>query len=80
MDPVAEEAFEHVLDEDESREVRDVADRLDERERTVVGAHYGLGQPARTLDEIGDTLGLSAERARQIEAGALTKLREALRV
>lgn len=80
VDPVAEEAFEYVLDEDESRDVRDVADRLDERERTVVGAHYGLGQPARTLDEIGDTLGLSAERARQIEVGALTKLREALRV
>ncbi len=80
VDPVAEEPFEHVLDEIESHEVRDVADRLDERERTVVGAHYGLDQPARTLDEIGDTLGLTAERARQIEVGALTKLREALRV
>ena len=79
VDPGAEEAFEHVLDEFEARELRDVASGLDERERAVVGAHYGLGQPARTLDEIGDTLGLTAERARQIEAGALTKLREALR-
>jgi RNA polymerase primary sigma factor len=79
-DPVAEEAFDHVLDEIELHEVREVAERLDARERTVVGAHYGLDQPARTLDEIGDTLGLTAERARQIEAGALTKLREALRV
>jgi RNA polymerase sigma factor (sigma-70 family) len=78
-DPVAEEAFDHVLDEIEVHEVRDVADHLDDRERTVVGAHYGIDQAARTLDEIGDTLGLTAERARQIEAGALTKLRDALR-
>jgi RNA polymerase sigma factor (sigma-70 family) len=79
-DPVAEEAFDHVLDEIELHEVREVAERLEDRERTVVGAHFGLDQPARTLDEIGDALGLTAERARQIEAGALTKLREALRV
>jgi RNA polymerase sigma factor (sigma-70 family) len=78
-DPVAEGAFEHVLDELEVRELRDVAHGLDERERAVVGAHYGLGQPERTLDEIGGRLGVTGERARQIEAGALTKLREALR-
>jgi RNA polymerase sigma factor (sigma-70 family) len=79
VDPVAEEAFEHVLEEIEVDELRGVAGRLDDRERAVVGAHYGLGQTARTLDEIGDALGVTAERARQIEAGALTKLREALR-
>ena len=61
-------------------EVRDVADHLDERERTVLVAHFGLGQPAQTLDQIGGTLGLTAERARQIEAGALTKMREAFPV
>ena len=42
------------------------------------GAHYGLGQPGQTLDQIGARLGLTAERARQIEVGALNKLREAL--
>jgi RNA polymerase sigma factor (sigma-70 family) len=78
-DPVAEEAFEHVLDELEAHELHEVAYGLDERERAVIGAHYGLGQPMRTLDEIGGRLGVTAERARQIEAGALTKLREALR-
>ncbi len=34
-------------------------------------AHYGLGQSAQTLTEIGAALGLTAERARQIESAAL---------
>lgn len=79
VDPVAEQAYEHVLDRIELREVRDVADQLDERERSVIRAHYGLlGQPEETLDQIGSCLGITAERARQIEAGALAKMREAL--
>jgi RNA polymerase primary sigma factor len=78
VDPVAEQAFEQVLDEMEIRQVRDVADRLTERERAVIRAHYGLGRPAQTLDQIGDTLGLTAERARQMEVGALTRMRDAL--
>jgi RNA polymerase primary sigma factor len=77
-DPLAERAYEHVLDEIETREVHDLDDHLDDRERVVIRAHYGLGQAAETLDQIGGELGLTAERARQIEAGALTKLREAL--
>jgi RNA polymerase primary sigma factor len=78
VDPVAEQAFEHVLDEMEIREVREVADQLDDRERAVIRAHFGLGQPAQTLAQIGGGLGLTAERARQIEVGALAKLRDAL--
>ena len=77
-DPLAEQAFELVLDEIEIREVRDLADRLDERERAVIRAHYGLAGPAQTLNEIGGALGLTAERARQIEVDALNRLREAL--
>jgi RNA polymerase primary sigma factor len=77
-DPAAEQAFDQVLDHMEIREVRDVADRLTERERAVIGAHYGLGQPPQTLDQIGDTLGLTAERARQIEVGGLLRMRDAL--
>jgi RNA polymerase primary sigma factor len=77
IDPLAEEEYERVLDRIEIREVRDLADRLDERERAVIRAHYGLGQSAQTLREIAGGLGLTAERARQIEVGALTKLRAA---
>jgi RNA polymerase primary sigma factor len=76
-DPRAERAYEQVLDRMEIQEVRDLTDRLDERERTVLWSHYGLGRPPETLGEIGARLGLTAERARQIEKEALEKLREA---
>jgi RNA polymerase primary sigma factor len=74
-DPEAEDEYQHVLDE---LELRDFARRLDERERTVLWCHYGLGRPSQTLSEIGASLGITAERVRQIEAGALIKLREAV--
>jgi RNA polymerase primary sigma factor len=77
-DPSAEQAYDSVLDRIEVDEVRDLLDRLDARERVVVRAHFGFGQPAQTLDQIGVTLGLTAERARQIEARALTKMRDVL--
>ena len=73
-DPAAELEYEHVLDE---IEVRDLAGLLDERERTVLAGHYGLGRPQQTLTGIGAGLGLTAERVRQIELDALEKLRRA---
>lgn len=76
-DPDAEREYEQVLDRMEVREVRDLAGRLDERERTVLWRHYGLGRPAQTLSVIGSDLGVSAERVRQIEVEALQKLRAA---
>ena len=76
-DPAAERQYERVLDAMEIQAVRDLADRLDERERTVLRAHYGLGRPRETLARIGAGLGLTAERVRQIENGALEKLRRA---
>ena len=77
-DPVAEREYDDVLSGIEVEEVRVLADRLDDRERTVLSAHYGLGQSAQTLTQIGAALGLTAERARQIESAALAKLRAGL--
>ena len=70
-DPTAEVSYEQVL---EIEHLRDLTDELDERERAVVRAHYGLGEQQQTLSEIGARLGLTAERARQIEGAALSKL------
>lgn len=78
VDPTAEQEYQQVLDELEIGFVRDLTEELDERERTVVRAHYGLGEQQRTLTEIGARLGLTAERARQIEVEALGKLRARL--
>lgn len=78
VDPIAERAYENVLDGLEVHGVLDLTDGLEDRERSVIRSHYGLGQEPRTLSEIGAGLGLTAERARQIEAVALSKLREAL--
>jgi RNA polymerase sigma factor (sigma-70 family) len=78
VDPAAEQGYQRVLDAFEIRDVRDLTEQLDEREQLVIRAHYGLGQDTQTLSEIGAGLGLTAERARQIEAGALSKLRAAL--
>ena len=77
-DPAAEHAFDVVLDRLEIDGVRTLVEQLTDRERAVVRAHYGLGEPAQTLASIGARLGVSAERVRQIEAAALARLRAAL--
>jgi DNA-directed RNA polymerase sigma subunit (sigma70/sigma32) len=51
---------------------------LDERERMIMRARFGLDGPERTLRELALVLGVSAERVRQIEGRALDKLREAV--
>ena len=51
---------------------------LDQREKTVLNAHYGLEQgrtTAATFDELALEMGLSKHRVRQIERAALGKLR-----
>lgn len=49
---------------------------LSERERKVVQSRFGIGSGApKTLAQLGDMLGYSKERIRQIEEGAITKLR-----
>jgi len=78
VDPVGERAYEQVLDDLEIRDVRDLTEQLGERERVVIRAHYGLDARVQTLSEIGARLGLTAERVRQIEVDALSKLRAAL--
>ena len=56
--------------------VQDLLDALPERERYLVERRYGLdGGKCATLEEVGRELGVTRERARQIQAVALRKLR-----
>lgn len=48
---------------------------LNERERNIVEAFFGIGQPEMTLEEIGDKFGLTRERVRQIKEKAIRRLR-----
>jgi RNA polymerase primary sigma factor len=48
---------------------------LNDRERSVVTAFYGIGQPEMTLEEIGNKYGLTRERVRQIKEKAIRHLR-----
>ena len=52
--------------------------QLTPRESKILKMHYGLeaGSIPRTLEEIGQDLSVTRERVRQIEAGALAKLRD----
>ena len=55
------------------------AERLDDRERFIIRNHFGLGgQDARSMANIGNELGISRERVRQIEVEALRRLRAAV--
>jgi len=57
-------------------QVRAMVSHLDEKEREVIKLRFGLdGDEPRTLQEIGESLGLSRERIRQIESKAKEKLR-----
>jgi RNA polymerase primary sigma factor len=56
---------------------RTLANMLTEREKLVLQMRFGLGNGhVYPLEKIGEKLGLTRERVRQIEASALRKLRE----
>ena len=48
---------------------------LNDRERKVVEAFFGINQPEMTLEEIGTKYGLTRERVRQIKEKAIRRLR-----
>ena len=65
-----------VIEENLSNEVNKLLNILSERERSIIKLRYGLeGGEKETLESIGAKYGVTRERIRQIEAKALSKLR-----
>ncbi|HZO62527.1 MAG TPA: sigma-70 family RNA polymerase sigma factor [Gaiellaceae bacterium] len=59
-----------------SEELADALTRLNPRMRLVITRRFGLdGQPPRTLEQVGNELGITRERVRQLESRALRELR-----
>ena len=56
-------------------EIMDALKMLTVRERNIITAFYGIGQPEMTLEEIGTKFGLTRERVRQIKEKAIRRLR-----
>jgi len=70
-------AFESLDETSRHDMVLELLERLDTREISVIRERFGLnGRHERTLEQIGQRFGVTRERIRQIEAGALRKLRK----
>ena len=57
------------------QEIQKALSCLNERERMIIEAYYGIEQPEMTLEEIGTRYGLTRERVRQIKEKAIRRLR-----
>ncbi len=70
-----------LVEADDLHHVLSLLDKMDPREATVLRMRFGLDdQEPKTLKKIGERLGLTRERVRQIESEALAKLSESMAV
>jgi len=79
-DEQAQTPFESLRDKNLLDEMDGLLKVLDKREKKIISQRFGLdGAAPRILEEIGESLGVTRERIRQLQNGALAKLRRALR-
>ena len=68
-----------MVENDDLKHVMELLNKMDKREATVLRMRFGLDdEEPKTLKEIGECLGLTRERVRQIESEALSKLHESM--
>ena len=61
---------------DITQAVNDILDSIDhDREREIISRRFGLFDRKETLEQIGELLGITRERVRQLEKAILTKLK-----
>ncbi|MEY2495002.1 MAG: polymerase primary sigma factor [Verrucomicrobiota bacterium] len=71
--------FELLRDKDLQNELGELLEELDDREKKIISQRFGFeGGKGKTLQQVGESLGVSRERIRQLESAALSKLRRAL--
>jgi RNA polymerase primary sigma factor len=73
-DPTAEDPLEEAEESLRRRAVREAISRLPDRERHIVERRFGFGGESASLEKIGEELGLTRERIRQLEANAMARL------
>jgi RNA polymerase primary sigma factor len=68
--------FDEIVKHNDNELMREVLATLDARESRILSMRFGLdnGRP-KTLEEVGERLGVTRERIRQIQEQALQKLR-----
>jgi RNA polymerase primary sigma factor len=68
-----------MVEADDLKHVLEMLERMDKREATVLKMRFGLDEEEpKTLKQIGECLGLTRERVRQIESEALSKLSDGM--
>lgn len=57
--------------------IEELLETLDDREKKIITYRFGInGEQTKTLEQLGHLMGFSKERIRQLEDGAIRKLRE----
>lgn len=80
-DPDAETAEDLIMKQFMKRDLEKVLDSLSPRENQVIRWRFGLDDGRmKTLQEIGEMMGVSRERIRQIESSAFRKLTNKKRI
>jgi len=65
-----------LIEESLSKEIERTLNTLPEKDSSVIRAFYGIGTKPMSLEEIGQTIGISRERTRQIKEKAIKHLRQ----